>query len=315
MAYIPPTPNKPGIHILSDISLEALVAYIDWRFFFMAWRLTGKYADIDTALCECGTCATAWLQQFPEADRPKAREVLSLYKDALAMLKNVRDNELLKIQGVVGLFPAKSRDEGIVFFHGGKEIYLPTLRQQEYSKDGVYYSLSDFVSPKEDFCGTFAVTVHGAEEMAKEFEKTDDQYNSILIKTLADRLAEAATEWLHEQIRKNYWGYVADESITIKEMLKANYTGIRPAVGYPSLPDQSVIFDLNPILPFEKIGVSLTENGAMYPNASVCGILISHPQSKYFNIGKIDQTQLQDYALRRGKTADEISKWLAHNLN
>ena len=314
-SYIPPKPNKPGLHILQEIPIETLMPYIDWRFFFMAWKLSGKFTDIDSALCECGTCATGWLQRFPEADRNKAKEALSLYKDALALLKDARDNKTLHAKGIIGLFPAVSKNEGIVFFYKNKEIYLPTLRQQEYKKDGYHFALSDFISPKEDYCGTFAVTVHGAEELSKEFESKHDHYNSILVKTVADRLAEAAAEWIHEEIRKSYWGYAADEDISIDDMLKLRYSGIRPAVGYPSLPDQSVIFDLQPILPFHEIGVQLTENGAMYPNASVCGIVISHPKSQYFNIGKIDESQLEDYAQRRGKNKDEIRKWLAHNLS
>lgn len=315
MSYTAYKPNKPGIHILKDIAIETLIPYIDWRFFFMAWRLNGKFQNIHSAVCESDGQEEKWLQKFNSEEQPKAKEALSLYKDALSLLKNIQLNKRFSIGGIIGLFPAVSKNEGIVFFNEGKEIYLPTLRQQEYNKDGLFYSLCDFISPKEDYCGTFAVTVHGAEEMAKNFEKTEDHYNSILTKTLADRLGEAAAEWLHEEIRKNYWGYAADENLSIDDMLKVRYTGIRPAVGYPSLPDQSVIFDLIPILPFQEIGVSLTENGAMYPNASVCGIVISHPLSQYFNIGKIDNEQLTDYAQRRGKTSDEIKKWLAHNLS
>lgn len=315
MSYTPNTPKKLGIHILQDITIETLMPYIDWRFFFMAWRLSGKFTNVDEALLDGATSEANWLDKYAEADRPKAVEVLSLYKDALAMLNKAREQKQLVVKGIIGLFPAKSHDEGIVFQYDNKEVYLPCLRQQEYSKDGLYFALSDFISPEADYCGTFAVTVHGAEEMAADFEKHEDHYNSILVKTLADRLAEAAAEWLHEVIRKDYWGYAPDESITIDDMLKLRYTGIRPAVGYPSLPDQSVIFDLVPVLPFSEIGVQLTENGAMYPNASVCGIVISHPKSQYFNIGKIDHAQLEDYARRKGQSAEQVSRWLAHNLS
>lgn len=314
MSYQPPKPNKAGIHIIDDISIATLTPYIDWRFFFMAWRLSGKYADIETA-CDCQSCQVSWLQQFPEADRAKAKEAISLYKDARNMLKDAWENKRLVVKGALGIFSAKSENEGISFMYEGEKTYIPTLRQQEFNKNDEFCSLCDFVSPVEDYVGTFAVTVHGAEEMAKEFEKDDDSYNSILVKTLADRLAEAAAEWIHEEIRKKYWGYDTEEKISIDEMLKVNYTGIRPAVGYPSLPDQSIIFDLVPILPFDKIGIQLTENGAMYPNASVSGIIISHPKSRYFNIGKIDEEQLTDYARRKGKTNDEVRKWLAHNLS
>jgi len=314
MTYQALIPNQQGIHILQEIPIATLVPYIDWKFFFMAWKLTGKYTGMDEA-CHCQSCEVQWLQQFTEADRPKAKEALCLYKDAKIMLKETSENGQLLAKGVFGIFPAVAENEGITFSYEGKNIYIPTLRQQEFKKDGLYFSLCDFVSPLQDFVGTFAVTIHGAEEMSQAFEKDGDSYNSILVKTITDRLAEAAAEWLHEEIRINYWGYAADETLSIDDMLKVRYTGIRPAVGYPSLPDQSIIFDLQPILPFEKIGVQLTENGAMYPNASVCGIVISHPQSQYFNIGRIDEEQLTDYAMRKGKSSDEVRRWLAHNVS
>ncbi len=314
MSYQPAIPNQQGIQIISNISVESLVPYIDWRFFFMAWKLTGKYDGMD-AVCDCQSCQVGWLHQFPEADRAKAKEALSLYKDARQMLKDMVHQQAFSVKGVVGIFPAVSEKEGISFFYQDKKIVVATLRQQEFKKEGIYYSLSDFISPKNDYAGTFAVTVHGAEAMAKVFDKEDDTYNSILVKTLADRLAEAAAEWIHEKVRKEIWGYAKDEDISIEDMLKVRYSGIRPAVGYPSLPDQSIIFDLQPILPFDTIGISLTENGAMFPNASVCGLLISHPKSQYFNIGKIDIEQLGDYAKRRGKSPGEIKKWLAQNLS
>ncbi|MDR1678446.1 MAG: hypothetical protein LBR81_01550 [Prevotellaceae bacterium] len=310
--YIPTKPNALGITILNDISIDELVAYIDWRFFFSAWKLSGKYDNINSALCDCEACSTTWLQGFSETDRPKAREALSLYRDALALLKQISGQ--LAAKGIVGLFPAQSRNEGIVFFYQEKEIYLPTLRQQEFSRDGIYWSLCDFVSPAADYCGSFAVVVHGADDLARNFEAQNDHYNAILVKTLADRLVEAAAEWLHEKIRKQYWGYAANEKLSIADMLKARYTGIRPAVGYPSLPDQSVIFDLQPILPLSEIGIQLTKNGAMIPGASICGITIAHPEAHYFNIGKISPEQLIDYARRRRhKTPEEMLKWLNKN--
>ncbi len=314
MSYQPPIPNKLGIQIIADIPISTLVRYIDWRFFFMAWRLTGKFEGM-AEVCDCESCQVGWLQTFAEADRAKAKEALSLYKDARTMLKELSEKSDFSAKAIVGIFPAVSENEGIKFNFEGKDTYIPTLRQQEFKKNGLYFSLSDFVSPVKDYVGTFAVTVHGAEAMATEFEKDDDSYNSILIKTLADRLAEAAAEWVHEKIRKEYWGFASEESLSIEEMLKVQYTGIRPAVGYPSLPDQSIIFDLIPILPFNAIGIELTENGAMYPNASVSGIVISHPKSQYFNIGKINEEQLNDYSKRKGKSPDELRKWLAHNLS
>ena len=174
--------------------------------------------------------------------------------------------------------------------------------------------MSDFIHPEEDYIGVFANTVSGGEEFASLYEKKDDIYTSILIKTLCDRLAEATAEWLHFKVRTEYWGYVANETISIDDMFKVKYQGIRPAIGYPSLPDQSIIFELDPLLNFEKTGIMLTENGAMYPTASVCGLYFAHPQSNYFGIGRIDEEQFSDYAVRRGRSKDELKKWLAANL-
>ncbi|MGC3977138.1 MAG: vitamin B12 dependent-methionine synthase activation domain-containing protein [Paludibacteraceae bacterium] len=306
-------PNKIGYTELLAINLREIAEFIDWKFFFHAWRLTGKYDDIATA-CDCASCKMGWLLKFDEKDRPKAEEALKLYKDAIDMLQEIFDGTLLQINAVIHLGAARAADDNIYFKTSDDEIVLPTLRQQHPSSDGFCYSLADFIGEKDDYAGAFATTVQGAEQLAEIFQKEDDVYRSILIKTLADRLAEAAAEWLHYKVRKIYWGYAEDENLSISDMLKTRFLGIRPAVGYPSLPDQSIIFELDKILHFNQIGISLTENGAMFPNASVCGIYISHPKSKYFMIGKIDETQLQDYARRRGKTASDIKKWLASNL-
>ncbi len=314
-SYIPITPKQLGLHILDDISLETLVSYIDWRFFFSAWKLTGKYDQINTAICDCGNCETLWLQQFPKEERPKAKEALLLYKDALHLLQSIVKEKTLRVQGIIGLFAAKSKNEGISFYSENQEIYIPTLRQQVANQKGFFLSLCDFISPTEDYAGTFAVTIHGTEELIENFEKQNDSYSALLTKSIADRLAEAAAEWIHEQIRKYYWGYTANENCSIDDMLKMKYVGIRPAIGYPSLPDQSIIFDLQSILPLDKISVTLTENGAMQPNASVCGIVISHPEARYFSVGKISAEQLDDYAKRRKKTTQEMRKWLIGNID
>jgi 5-methyltetrahydrofolate--homocysteine methyltransferase len=314
-SYIPIAPKLRGFHVFDDISLEMLVPYIDWRFFFSAWKLSGKYDQINTAICDCGNCETLWLQQFPEAEKTKAKEALQLYKDALHLLQSFCKKKMLLAQGIIGLFAAKSQNEGIIFYHKNQAIYLPTLRQQTANQKGFFLSLCDFISPTEDYAGTFAVTIHGADELAKDFEQQNDSYSALLTKSIADRLAEAAAEWVHEQVRKYYWGYAANENCSIDDMLKIKYSGIRPAIGYPSLPDQSVIFDLQPILPLDKINVILTENGAMQPNASVCGIVIAHPEARYFSVGKISEEQLDDYAKRRKKSAQEMRKWLIGNIN
>ena len=307
-------PKKNGQSIFFDINLREIAAFIDWKFFFLAWRLTGKFDDIAT-VCDCTSCKVGWLQQYDEKDRPKAEEALKLFKDAQEILREIFNKKSLKINASVYLSEAYSdENDNIIFNTENGELKIPMLRQQHPSTDGFCYSLSDFLAEKNDFCGAFVTTVLGVEEMAEKFDKEDDVYTSILIKTLADRLAEAAAEWLHFKVRREIWGYATDEKLSIKEMLQTKYQGIRPAVGYPSLPDQSIIFDLDGILKFNEIGVSLTENGAMFPNASVCGLYFAHPKSKYFMIGKIDENQLADYAQRRGKTSEELKKWLASNI-
>lgn len=307
------TPKQPGITRFNDIDLREIVPFIHWTFFFMAWRLNGKYDDIQS-VCDCGSCRVGWLQKFPENERAKAEEALKLYKDAQEMLRRFLDEKIVTLNAMVGIFPAHSEDEDIVVAFENKKITIPTLRQQIPASDGFCYALADFLKPADDYVGVFANTVVGAEALAETYEKDDDMYHSILIKTLADRLAEATAEWLHYKIRTEIWGYVPNEELNVNEFFKTHYQGIRPAVGYPSLPDQSVIFTMNELIDFSSLGISLTENGAMYPNASVSGLVFDHPKSKYFNIGKIDQAQFEDYCRRAGKSPEVLRKWLAANL-
>lgn len=313
MTYTPSKPNQTGIHHIQDISLRDIVEFIDWRFYFLAWRLSGRYEGIEK-VHNCQSCHAEWLLGFEEKDRPKAEEALKLFRDTQEMLRDVVENKLLNINAVYSIFPAYSENDNIIIEAQTGKITLPTLRQQKPSADGFCYSLSDFLAEENDYIGAFANTVLGTEKMAKEFEKDDDVYRSILIKTLSDRLAEATAEWLHWKVRKEFWGYAPDEDLSVEDMLKTQYKGIRPAVGYPSLPDQSIIFEMDRILEFNKIGISLTEHGAMFPNASVSGLYFAHPMSRYFMIGKIDDVQLNDYARRKGKTVDEIRKWMSANL-
>ena len=313
MAYIPAKPATLGLIQLRDIDLNDIVPFIDWTFFFLAWRLTGKFEGFEM-VHDCPSCKGSWLQQFAEADRPKAEEALKLYIDAREMLRRFKDEKILTLNASFGIYPGYARDEDIYIQADSTTIQVPMLRQQHPSTDGFCYSLADFVAPENDYVGVFATTIQGVEDFAAIFEKDDNMYDSILVKTLSDRLAEATAEWLHTEVRKKYWGYAADEDLTVKEMLQTKYRGIRPAVGYPSLPDQSIIFTLDPLLKFKEIGIMLTENGAMFPNASVCGLYFAHPQSKYFMIGKIDENQFVDYARRRGKNPEDLRKWLASNL-
>ncbi len=306
-------PLQPGIKQFYDINLREIVPFIHWTFFFMAWRLNGKYDDIQT-VCDCTSCRVGWLQKFPESEREKAEEALKLYKDAQEMLRRFLDEKCITINAMVGIFPARSNNEDIVIDFENEKIVVPMLRQQIPATDGFCYSLADFLKPADDYVGVFANTVIGAEALAETYERDDDMYHSILIKTLADRLAEATAEWLHYKVRKEIWGYAPDEKLNLSEFFKTHYQGIRPAVGYPSLPDQSVIFTLDKLIRFQELGITLTENGAMFPNASVCGMIFDHPKSKYFNIGRIDENQFQDYARRSGKSPEVLRKWLASNL-
>lgn len=313
MKHIPATPNQTGLIQLNNIDLREIAPFIDWVFFFMAWRMSGKYQGIEE-VHDCLSCKMGWLQQFPEADRPKAEEALKLYNDAKEMLKEMLDENIVSVNASFGVFPAYSKDENIYIIDNNQTINIPMLRQQHAATDGFCYSLADFIAPVNDYIGAFATTVIGVEAYAETFEKDDDVYRSILAKTLSDRIAEAAAEWLHFKVRREYWGYAPEESLSVKDMLKTLYSGIRPAVGYPSLPDQSIIFSLDPLLKFSEIGIKLTENGAMFPNASVCGLYFAHPKSKYFMVGKIDENQFLDYAQRSGKSPDVLRKWMAANL-
>ena len=313
MAFTPFKPNTLGLIKLTDIDLREIVPFIDWVFFFMAWRMSGKYEGIET-VHDCESCKMGWLQNFPLADRPKAEEALKLYKDAQEMLREMLDKKIVTVNASFGIFESSANDDDILVQHDNKTTVLPMLRQQHAATDGFCYSLADFVATENDYLGAFATTIQGVEAYAEIFDQDDDVYHSILAKTLSDRLAEAAAEWLHYKVRREYWGYAADENLTTKEMLKTQYSGIRPAVGYPSLPDQSIIFALDPILHFNEVGIELTENGAMFPNASVCGLYFAHPQSKYFMVGKVDQLQFEDYAKRCGKSPEVLRKWMAANL-
>ena len=306
-------PKHTGLIEFIDVELSEIVPFIHWSFFFLAWRISGKYEGIET-VCDCASCKTGWLQKFPESEKAKAEEALKLYKDAQEMLREFREKKVLTINASVGIYPAYAKDDDIFVIHDEKKICIPTLRQQQPSSDGYCYALADFIKPADDYLGVFATTVLGVEPFAEAYEKNNDDYSSILAKTLSDRIAEATAEWLHYEVRTKYWGYAPDEEKNIEEMYKVHYRGIRPAVGYPSLPDQSIIFELDPLIKFNNIGIQLTENGAMYPNASVCGIYFAHPRSKYFIIGKIDENQLNNYAERRGKSPELIRKWLASNL-
>jgi 5-methyltetrahydrofolate--homocysteine methyltransferase len=307
------TPNKTGKIYFNNISISEIKPFIHWTFFFMGWRLNGRYNNIDEALLS-DEKAALWLNRYAPDERDKAHEALKLYRDAQMLLAGFEAENSLSINAMVGIFEGYAQDENLYANDGTTTICLPVLRQQIPSTDGFCYSLADFLKPENDYIGVFANTVIGAEEMALVYEKDDDMYHAILIKTLADRLAEATSEWLHYKLRTELWGYAPNEKCDAEAFFKTHYQGIRPAIGYPSLPDQSLIFELDRLVDFNKTGIQLTENGAMFPNASVCGIYFAHPQAKYFNIGKIDEEQFVDYCARRNQSPEHLRKWLAANL-
>lgn len=305
------SPKYTEIITLREIDLRTIAQYINWEYFFSAWKITGRYDGIEQ-VCVCPSCEEAWLQKTNPDKREKAKEALQLFRHAQELLLEIITGELFSVNATFLIANAKAENEGITFYlkNNSEKVYIPMLRQQQEKTDGYNLSLSDYVSPVGDYVGIFAVTIKGSDELRKKYDDEHDTYKSLLAQTLADRFAEAATEYIHEQIRKKYWGYAPDENPSIEEMKKSKYQGIRPAVGYPSLPDQSVVFFLDKILDFGRIGISITENGAMHPSASTCGLLFAHPQAKYFVINKIGEDQLKDYASRKNISVEEAKKWL-----
>ncbi|WP_431163206.1 methionine synthase [Flagellimonas beolgyonensis] len=296
-------PNQLGLHVLEDVDLNLLKDYIDWTPFFRSWDLHGKYPEI-------------------LKDEVVGEHATDLFKDAQVMLQRIFDEKLLKAKAVFGLFPANQiNGDDIVVVAKGEEAIFRTLRQQSKKREGVpNIALADFIAPKEsgieDYIGCFCVsTGFGAQEMAQAFEKEHDDYNSIMIKALADRLAEAFAEYLHREVRTNYWGYAHDERLDNTALIAEQYQGIRPAPGYPACPDHLEKLTIWELLDVEKnIGVTLTESLAMWPAASVSGYYFAHPQAKYFGLGKITQDQVADFANRKQITLEEAQKWLAPNI-
>lgn len=282
--------------------------YINWIYFFHAWGFQPKFAAIAN-IHGCDSCRAMWLAAFPQEERAKAAEAMQLFKEANRILNRL--DESLTVQCIYRLCRANAEGDNLII----EDTVFPLLRQQTPRPDGgPFLCLSDFIRPLSsgiaDTIGLFASSISAESEGYYQ----DDPYKHLLVQTLTDRLAEAATEKMHEYVRKAAWGYAPDESLSIPDLLAEKFQGIRPAVGYPSLPDQSVNFILDELLDMKKIGITLTENGAMYPHSSVCGLMFSHPRSHYFAVGKIGEDQLEDYARRRGKPIDEMRKFLAENL-
>ncbi|MBY0243829.1 MAG: methionine synthase [Sphingobacteriaceae bacterium] len=295
-------PSFLGTKVFENYPLEELLPYIDWTPFFHTWELRGSYPKIFE-------------------DKFVGNEAKKLFDDAQVLLKRILDEKLLTAKGVIGFWPAYAHGDDIVLSTENGETTIHTLRQQaEKPANEPYYALADFIAQKEtkveDYFGGFAVTTGiGCDELVAEFEKNHDDYNSIMAKALADRLAEAFAERMHELVRKEYWGYAKDENLNNQELIKERYAGIRPAPGYPACPDHTEKETLFNILDAEnKIGLKLTESFAMYPTAAVSGFYFSHPQARYFGLGKITKDQVIDYAKRKNISLEEAEKWLSPSL-
>lgn len=295
-------PTFTGTRVFVDYDLAELRPYIDWKPFFIAWEMHGNFPDI-------------------LSDAKVGVESTKLYNDANALLDTIIAEGWLTAKGIVGFWEAASSGDEVAVKTPGSTVQLEFLRQQmQKGANQPNFSLADYIAPKEinkkDFIGAFAVTLHGIEPHIKAFEAAHDDYNKIMLQALADRLAEAFAERLHERVRKEFWGYAKDEHFANEELIKERYTGIRPAPGYPACPDHTEKYKLFDLLgATEATGITLTESLAMFPASSVCGWYFSHPQSQYFGVEKIQRDQLEDYAWRKGMSLEEMERWLRPNLD
>lgn len=304
-------PKKMGVTYFKDYDLSSLVEYINWDPFFHTWQLRGKYPN----------------RGYPKIFRDKScgEQAKELFDKAQVMLKDIVDKKLLKATGVIAFYPCNSVNEDDIELYEDDsrekslgKLYM--LRQQQETEDGIYFAQSDFVAPKEtgitDYIGMFACSAgFGQDELVEKYKEDHDDYSIIMLKALSDRLAEAMAEKLHEEVRKDYWGYAPDEKLTNKTIY-TNYQGIRPAPGYPSQPDHTekrLMWDLMNVK--EETGIELTETLAMDPASSVSGLYFAHPQSEYFAVGEINEDQITDYARRKGISKEDAEYWLASNLS
>jgi 5-methyltetrahydrofolate--homocysteine methyltransferase len=299
-------PNFTGVKHLIDFPLEELRKYIDWTFFFITWGLKGHYPQIF-------------------ADEKQGEEAKKLYAEANEFLDEIIEKKMLQANASFGIWPANADGDDVILYENetrGKEVgRFYHIRQQEKKKPGLAnFCLSDFVasieSGKMDYCGGFATTAGiGIEKWKDEYRAENNDYKAIMLEALADRLSEAFAEWLHLEVRKNYWGYVPEENLSLDEILKIKYQGIRPALGYPACPEHSEKKSLFQMLSAEEVGITLTEHFAMYPNASVSGQFFVHPESRYFSLEKIGKDQVEDYARRKGESVEFVEQFMPTNLN
>ncbi len=304
--YEPPKPKKLGIHAFNHYDLNEIRNYIDWTPFFSTWMLKGKYPKIFE-------------------NKAVGKEARKLYDEANQLLDKIISERLLEAHGVIGLFPASSNGDDVIVYKDDNRQEVETtfhfLRQQGKKGGGIAnISLADFIAPqdsgKHDYLGGFAVsTGFGTKELAEKYEQDHDDYMSIMVKAVADRLAEAFAELMHEKVRRELWGYAPTEAYHNEELIKESYQGIRPAPGYPACPDHTekpLLFNLLDVK--NNTGIELTESMAMFPAAAVSGFYFSHPESKYFGLGKIYEDQIKDYAERKGMDIQEVERWMAPNL-
>ena len=296
------TPEVTGVTVQDHIPLETIASYFDYSPLFWTWELKGVYPKI--------------LEHKKYGEQAK-----TIHKDSQALIKQIIAEKRFRARSVIGLWEANSIGDDIELYDkDGKTLgKLHTLRQQKQKTDSdTYYAMADFVAPKEsgrkDACGAFVVCIEGVDAFAKEFEDKQDDYTSIMIKAIGDRFAEALAEYTHEQVRKKFWGYAADESLSSEELIKEKYRGVRPASGYPATPDHTEKAAIWELLEAEKnTGATLTENFAMSPGSCVSGLYFGHPEAKYFYVGPLDKDQFEDYSTRKGQSLEETERWLAPN--
>ncbi len=296
--YLPTVPTHTGTKTFDNYDLAEIAKYIDWQPFFIAWEMHGKFPQL-------------------LSDPIIGTEATRLYEDAKVMLQQIISEKWLSAKGTVGFWPAsRVQPDTVALQHNGETLHLEFLRQQIKKAAGQpNLSLADFIAPAEtgqiDYIGAFSVTIQGIDTHIKRFEAQHDDYGKITLQALADRLAEAFAELLHERTRKEFWGYASNENLSNEELIKEGYQGIRPAPGYPACPDHTEKYKLFELLGGEEqTGIHLTESLAMYPASSVCGWYIAHPESKYFGLGKIERDQLVDYAARKKMDISEAERWL-----
>jgi 5-methyltetrahydrofolate--homocysteine methyltransferase len=303
VAHPPGKPNFTGTMTIDDVRVETLIPYIDWTPFFRAWELHGNYPAILT-------------------DAVVGESATSLFADAQAMLKRIVAEEWLHPKGVISIWPVRREGDDVVLFgdesRAAPIARLPFLRQQIAKRDGrANMCLADFINPEADWLGCFAVQAgEGIDTQLARFKAAHDDYNDILLKALADRLAEAFAEYLHERVRREIWGHEQGNKMSCDDLIRERYTGIRPAPGYPACPEHSLkthIFDLMSVE--ERAGITLTDSFAMWPTAAVSGFYFAHPQSAYFGVARIGEDQLLDYASRLGVSRERATQLLRPNLD